>query len=46
MPVGVEMLPLIVGQIESPSDTLDVDIVEAEIVEDDGAIVSSTDDVK
>jgi HemY protein len=46
MPAGVEMLPLIVGQVESPSDTLDVEIVEAEIVEDDGAIVSSTDDIK
>jgi len=33
MPAGVEMLPLIVGQIEAPSDD-SVEIVEAEIVED------------
>jgi HemY protein len=46
MPAGVEMLPLIVGQIEPPSDALDVEIVEAEIVEDVGAIVPSTDDIK
>ena len=46
MSAGVEMLPLIVGQVESPSDTLDVEIVVAELVEDYGAIVSSTDDIK
>jgi HemY protein len=46
MPAGVEMLPLIVGQIEPPSDALDVEIVEAEIVEDDGAMVPNTDDIK
>jgi HemY protein len=40
------MLPLIVGQIESPSDTSDVEIVEAEVIEDDVAIVSSSNDIK
>jgi HemY protein len=43
MPAGVEMLPLIVGQVETPSD---VEIVEAEIVEDDVAIVSGSSDIK
>jgi hypothetical protein len=43
MPAGVEMLPLIVGQVETPSD---VEIVEAEIVEDDVAIVSESGDIK
>lgn len=35
MPAGVEMLPLIVGQIEAPAD---IEIVEAEIVEDSAAV--------
>jgi HemY protein len=45
-PAGVEMSPLIVGQIESSLGSLDVEIVEAEIIEDDVAIVSDTDDIK
>lgn len=32
MPAGAEMLPLIVGQVEAPSE---LDIVEAELVDDD-----------
>lgn len=35
MPAGVEMLPLIVGQIEAPTEAADLEIVEAEVVEDD-----------
>ena len=35
MPAGVEMLPLIVGQIEAPKGDVAADIVEAEIVDDD-----------
>lgn len=34
MPAGVEMLPLIVGQIEAPKSDDIADIVEAEIIED------------
>ncbi|MEN8917065.1 MAG: heme biosynthesis HemY N-terminal domain-containing protein [Octadecabacter sp.] len=34
MPAGVEMLPLIVGQIAPPISNSDSDIVEAEILED------------
>ena len=34
MPKGTEMLPLIVGQIEGPSDEVSTDVVEAEVVED------------
>ncbi|WP_296418374.1 heme biosynthesis protein HemY [Pseudooctadecabacter sp.] len=35
MPAGVEMLPLIVGQIEAP--TTDMTVVDAEIVEDEAS---------
>jgi HemY protein len=35
MPAGVEMLPLIVDQIEAPTDTADVEIVDAEVVGED-----------
>ena len=45
MPAGVEMLPLIVGQIEAPSDAGETDIVEAEIV-DDIENLSDVDDAK
>ncbi|SMX41125.1 heme biosynthesis protein HemY [Octadecabacter ascidiaceicola] len=34
MPAGVEMLPLIVGQITAPAESSESDIVEAEIVEE------------
>ena len=34
MPAGVEMLPLIVGQIEAPTSDTNTDIVEAEIVDE------------
>jgi len=34
MPKGTEMLPLIVGQIEGPTDEVSTEVVEAEIVED------------
>lgn len=42
MPAGTEMLPLIVGQIEAPKAEEDVEIVEAEIVEE----VAETEDAK
>jgi|GEM_PF-5949499 len=42
MPKGTEMLPLIVGQIEGPSEDDVADVVEAEIVEE----VAETADAK
>ena len=42
MPKGTEMLPLIVGQIEGPSEDDVADVVEAEIVEE----VAETEDAK
>lgn len=40
MPAGVEMLPLIVGQIEAPSDETE-DVVDAEIVEGDAEVANT-----
>lgn len=40
MPAGVEMLPLIVGQIEAPSDETE-DVVDAEIVEGDAEVADT-----
>ncbi len=45
MPAGVEMLPLIVGQIESPKEA-EADVVEAEIVDDNTSEASETDTKK
>lgn len=43
MPSGVEMLPLIVGQIDTPADP---EIVEAEIVEGDAELAVDTEETK
>lgn len=43
MPAGVEMLPLIVGQIEAPVEAEDAEIVEAEIVDDAVEVVEAED---
>lgn len=46
MPAGVEMLPLIVGKIEPSKDTTDVEILEAEVVNDEIAIATDNNDEK
>lgn len=46
MPAGVEMLPLIVGQIEAPASTSEDGIVDAEIVDDDTSLADDTDEAK
>ncbi|MGJ8610951.1 MAG: tetratricopeptide repeat protein, partial [Octadecabacter sp.] len=46
MPAGVEMLPLIVGQIEAPKDDVDAEIVEAEIIDEDAVEVVETEETK
>ncbi|MFT5867380.1 MAG: HemY protein [Gammaproteobacteria bacterium] len=46
MPAGVEMLPLIVGQIDAPNDVQGVVIVEAEVIDENDTIAMDTDDIK
>lgn len=44
MPAGVEMLPLIVGQIDAPGD--EADVVDAEVLEDDAVLADDLEDAK